>query len=121
MKGVLFMSKNSYIAVPNTVITDPGLYPSAKRVYVAMLACSSRKGTVRKTVAELAARSHCSPSAVQGAIAALMEQGMVQRWRRYRRSAYLQRKVYAGNEYTIAKRDLSAGYTLIPGPCSPGS
>ena len=39
---------------------------------------------------------------------------MVQRWRRYRRSAYLQRKVYAGNEYTIAKRDLSAGYTLIP-------
>lgn len=114
MKGVLFMSKNSYIAVPNTVITDPGLYPSAKRVYVAMLACSSRKGTVRKTVAELAARSHCSPSAVQGAIAALMEQGMVQRWRRYRRSAYLQWKVYAGNEYTIAKRDLSAGYTLIP-------
>ena len=34
------MSKNSYIAVPNTVITDPGLSPSAKRVYVAMLACS---------------------------------------------------------------------------------
>ena len=34
-------------------------------VLLAMLACSSRKGTVRKTVAELAARSHCSPSAVQ--------------------------------------------------------
>ena len=46
---------------------------------------------------------------------------MVQRWRRYRRSAYLQRKVYAGNEYTIAKRDLSAGYTLIPRSLLPGS
>lgn len=111
---MLFMSKNSYIAVPNTVITDSGLYPSAKRVYVAMLACSSRKGTVRKTVAELAVRSHCSPSAVQGAIAALMDQGMVQRWRRYRRSIYFQRKVYAGNEYTMNKRDLSGEYTLIP-------
>lgn len=34
-------------------------------VYVDMLACSDRKGTVRKTVAELAARSHCGAAGLR--------------------------------------------------------
>ena len=108
------MSKNSYVAVPNTIITDPELYPSTKRVYVAMLAYKSRKGTLHKTVSQLAVRSHCSPSAVQQAIAELTSRGLVQRSRRYRYSAVLKRKIYASNTYTLAKRDLSTGYTLIP-------
>ncbi len=94
------------------MITDPGLYPSAKRVYVAMLACSSRGGYSAQNRCRAGGTEPLQPLQLSGAIAALMEQGM-QRWRRWPNCLPAAEGV-CGNEYTIAKRDLSFRYTLIP-------
>ncbi len=38
------MKKQSYVCMANHIITDPMLYPSAKRVLFAMVACAGRHG-----------------------------------------------------------------------------
>lgn len=108
------MAKQSYVVVPNWVITDPEMYPSTKRVMVALLAYSSRHSTVRKSLDQLAVLANCSPATVQRALDELQIRGIVHRIRCFRYSAFLSRPVYAKNAYQIKKAKLSGSYTLVP-------
>lgn len=108
------MRKQSYAAMVNHIITDPQLYPSTKRVFFAMLCHCSRHNTVRKSVAELAALSGCSPATVQQALDQLQERGIIHRIRCFRYSGFFSRPVYAKNAYQIKRSKLAGSYTLIP-------
>lgn len=108
------MRHQNYVVAYNRFILDRQLYPSTKRVFTAMLKYSSRHGTVRKTVEELAALSGCSPSTVQQAIEQLQEYGYIRRIRCYRYSVFYTRPVFDSNTYYIRKKKLGDSYTLIP-------
>lgn len=98
----------------NHIITDPQLYPSTKRVFFAMLCHCSRHNTVRKSLGELAAISHCSPATVQQALDQLQECGYIHKIRCFRYSCFLSRPVFARNAYQIKRGKLTGSYTLIP-------
>ncbi len=108
------MKKQSYVCMANHIITDPMLYPSAKRVLFAMVACAGRHGTLRKSLSELAALSGCSAATVRQALDQLQERGFLRRVRRYRFDHALSRPVYAKNTYQLRRAKLAGSYTLIP-------
>lgn len=108
------MRKQSYVKTPNCIIVDDAMYSSTKRVLTAMLAYCSKKGTVRKSLEELAALSHCSTATVKRALAELGTRGIISKIRCFRFSDYLSRAVYAKNAYQINHSKLQGGYTLVP-------
>ncbi len=108
------MAGQSYFKLPNSVILDENLYYSSKRVLAAMLAYSSRHGMLRKTTAELAALSQCSPDTVRHALEELERRGYLRKIRTYRFSPSMRRKIYAANAYKLRKKLLEGAYTLIP-------
>lgn len=88
------MQKQNYLNMPNWIITDPMMYSSTKRVLGAMLKYSSRHGTVRKSLEQLAALSGCSVSTVQHALEELEARGIIRRIRCFRFSKVLSRPVF---------------------------
>lgn len=105
--------RKSYIIVPNSLICDSSLLPSAKRVAVALLAYRNQQNACCKSVATLVKRSGVSRGTVLRAHDALEEHGFLRRQKRYRYDALLHRPVFAANRYSL-HIDLSMGYTLVP-------
>lgn len=108
------MKLKGYVAVPMWIERANWLYPSTKRVLVAMLSVAGRRMTVRKTVDELAALSHCSRSTVYQAIRQLQERRIVVVQRQHRYSKRFQRIVYAANRYRLRFCGQEDGYILFP-------
>ena len=108
------MRKQDYFVMPNSIITDPMLYSSSKRVMAALLAYCSPKDIVRKSVEELAALSGCCVATVRKALAELEARGFIRKIRCYRTSRFISRPIYATSIYQIRRSKLSGGYTLVP-------
>lgn len=108
------MRKQNYFVMPNSIITDPMLYSSSKRVMAALLAYCSPKDLVRKSIEELAALSGCCVSTVRKALAELEARGFIRKIRCYRTSRFISRPIYATSIYQIRRSKLSGGYTLVP-------
>lgn len=106
--------RRGYIAVPNSIILAADLYPTDKKLFVAMLGASYGH-RCRKTYDELVALSGLSRRTVATCLVRLEEAGLIQ----HKEHTYfwhdpLGRLVRGSNVYYLKKRDLSEGYTLIP-------
>ena len=108
------MRKQDYFVMPNSIITDPMLYSSSKRVMAALLAYCSPKDLVRKSVEELAALSGCCVATARKALTELEARGFIRKIRCYRTSRFISRPIYATSIYQIRRSKLSGGYTLVP-------
>lgn len=98
--------------VPNELIRDTTVHYTTKSVALALLFLSGRKGrSVRISIGQLAAISHCSTATVQQALRELIERGYIVKRRCYRYSEQHGHLIYGANAYTWIRR--SGGYTLI--------
>lgn len=108
------MKKQSYFVLPNWLEEDTRMYPSTKQVLCTMLAHTTRKHYVRKSLSQLAQLSGRCVSTVRQALAQLAELGLCKAVRRYRYSKRLGRMVRAVSGYYLRCCDVSWGYTLVP-------
>lgn len=106
--------QGGYWRMPNSVIVDGTLYYSTKKVLSAMLAFCGRRGTVRKSVEELAALSGCCAATVQQALEQLEALGYIHKIHRWRYSRFFSRSVFDKNAYEINRKKLDGSYTLVP-------
>lgn len=102
-----------YAAIPNSLLLDPALRPSAKRVAFALYAYRNRRHTICRSIRTLAAVCHMCRNTVIRALTELEDRGYLKRQHRYRYDGQRKRPVYKANRY-ILQVDLSRGYTLIP-------
>lgn len=102
-----------YAAIPNSLLLDPDLRPSTRRVAFALWAYRGRKNAVCRTVRALAGMCHMCQATVRQALCELEESGYLRREHRWRYDARLGRSVYRANRYVL-RVDMARGYTLIP-------
>ena len=100
-----------YAAIPNSLILDPALRPSAKRVAFALYAYRNREHTICRSIRTLARVCHMCRNTVIHALKELEDRGYLKRQHRYRYDG--RRFVYKANRYML-QVDMSRGYTLIP-------
>lgn len=105
--------KRDYVKVPNRLILDATLLPSAKRVAVALLAYKNTKNACCKSIRTICARSGVSRSTVLNALTALEERGFLTKKHRYHYDPLLRRPVFAANRYCL-RWDTQKDYTLVP-------
>lgn len=104
-----------HLAIPNQLIFDDALSPSAKRVFLALATYHwSCKGKIRKPIRFIAERAGVSMTTARTALLALERAGYIARYRRYKYSHAHACVVYAVTEYAVYGLDAKQDYTLIP-------
>ncbi len=103
-----------HIAIPNKLIFDTTLSPSAKRVFLALLTYHWEGRRIRKPIRFIAERAGLSYTTARTAILSLVDAGFVTQYRRYEYSHAHGRAVYATSEYYLLGCNEKKNYTLIP-------
>lgn len=107
------MKRRNTFKLPNALITDERLSPSARKVGAVLYAHRNALGFCKKPLSDLAARSGLCPATVRKAVEELSGAGYISVSRTYR---YLPRKgrlVYGRMAYQL-RLGFEGGYTLIP-------
>lgn len=102
------------IAIPNSLIFNHALTPSAKRVALALLSYHWERhgGKITKTVRFIAERAKVSPTTACAALKQLQEAGYITIQKNYRYLEAAERVVYSAFTYRWTTK--KEAYTLIP-------
>lgn len=106
------MKRNTF-KLPNRLVCDPRLSPSARVVGAVLYAHRNALGLCTKSLDALAALSGCCAATVRKATEELSDAGYITAARTYRYLPRKHRVVYGRKAYQVSLR-FQGGYTLIP-------